>query len=326
VHDTTVIHGRTYWRSWATAAVSMAEEVPGSPLLATAGDAFRLDQNNPDLVWVKFTLDAEGANRNWDFMPRRNLIYSVQTAHLKPFDMEHVIEETGSMHGATKYNVAARNTIHGVMTHATIADATGLALTDKEIAKLSMEDDLLRPEEEKLTIVAHAALWGYRFPQTVAETAAKIQEGKIHVSMERLISHWDLMVYGEDGELYTVPSDAAMQIGETPEKTVKSALYRKWESRTTHAGMPIYRRAIDSFYTGVGAVKVPAQPMSRFLAIDSGIPSVAHAKLKIFNEIASIQTMTDDAPAVSTIDTARQRVANRIRLMRAAAAMTGQIE
>ena len=164
------IGDQIYLRSWARARVVRADDaMPVGVQRATAEVEKSLhwkDGKNPDLVHVKYILDTEGWNNNWDYMPREQLLASHGTAVFKPLDMCHVIKENASMVFMSKDNPPVRNTIYGVMTATAPAWAsTGELMTADEIKKLDMADDWHRPDKDKVAVVAWGALYSFHLPQ-----------------------------------------------------------------------------------------------------------------------------------------------------------------
>jgi hypothetical protein len=213
------------------------------------------DKSNPDLCHVRFILDAEGANANWDYMPRPQLIKGHQTAIFKPFDMDHIIQENGSMVYTAKGGPPVVNTIFGVMTHAALGHVDGTLLSDEELAELDTSDDMTRTDANKIAVVAWASLYSYLFPQTVAALTDCIDNDEMAVSMERWLSSYDYMIK-EDGQYKAVAKAEAIDTG----------LDIKWGMRIRSEGSPIYRRALSYVYGGVAGTANPAQPLSKFVA------------------------------------------------------------
>jgi len=264
------VGGRTFLRVPVTATLRRADAaaVPVELVRASNRVAEQLhwqDERNPDLVYVQFVLDTEGANANWDYMPRGQLVANHSTAVYKPFDMEHVIVESHSMSGMSKSNPPVKNTIYGVMTATALAWAkTGRLLTKDEVAGLDKADDWRRGDEEKVAVVAWGALWGFLFPRTVADVLGQIDDGQMAVSMERWIAAFDFMVW-EDGDYKTVSREEGEARG----------YYDRWKQHQTVNDKPIYRRTLSYVYGGVASTINPANRLSRF--VEAAMPRAVAA-------------------------------------------------
>ena len=194
------VGGVRYLRSRAVARLALVTEGE-LPTLAQASKTterqlFWADRRNPDLIHVKFLLDTEGANKNWDYMPREQLVRGHATAVFKPIDMEHIIKEKAPM-GSVTPDANVANTICGVMTATALAWAkSGNLLSPKEIDDLDLTDRLDRPDDEKIAVVAYGALYCFIFPKTVAALMDSIKEDTVSVSMERWIADLEFVQLG----------------------------------------------------------------------------------------------------------------------------------
>lgn len=312
------IGGHRYYLSQAIAPMTITEEVPDH-IRATASEAssiYQLDSTNQDLVWMKFTLDAEGANLNWDYMPRPAMVRGHATAKFKPLNMEHVKKEDSSMVGMSKQSPPVRNTIFGVMTGAEITTASGDMLSADDLADLDNTDNPNRSDDEKLTVTAWAAMWHFLFPKTVEDVVNLASEGKMHVSMERWISNCDFMVHDADGKPYAISAAQASE----------STVFKRWAARQTINGLPIYRRSLAFIYGGVAATKNPAQKLSTFVPFENTSTEASNE----FEDILTILQQRNDAllrkMSVSLTDDLQMAVADRNRLSYAAAVLSGQDE
>ena len=192
--------GSDFCAAQVLAKLSLAGKDAPAPARAVAGQLHWGDEQNPDLVHVRFILDTEGANANWDYMPRPQLLTSHGSAVFKPIDVEHVIAEDASMVQMAKNQPPVRNTICGVMTHTAACWAnSGELLTEKELADLEKTDNWDRPDDQKVAVAAWGALYKFLFPKTVANLLESIDAGQMWVSMERWIGKLDYLVW-QDGQ------------------------------------------------------------------------------------------------------------------------------
>jgi len=231
-----------------------------------------------DLTWVSFILDTEGGNLNWDHMPRDVLVKSYASIMYKPMDIDHVIEERASMVYGDRKNPPVNNTIHGVITHAALADAKGNLLTDEQIQNLDLTDDPNRAAEDKICVVAWAALWSYLFPKTVNDVLVEIGQGNMHVSMERWIPKWDFMV-GDSGGYKAVARAAAEQNG----------TFNSWQRRQSIKGRPVLRRSLSAIYGGAASTMRPANPACTYLI--PGEPDITKAAASSELPVDAMQPM-----------------------------------
>lgn len=215
-----------------------------------------VDPENPDVVWVNFILDSEADNKNWDYMPRTQLLASYKTARFKPMDMEHVVKEEGSLMFMDRANPSVKNTIFGVMSHAYLSDSDGNALTEKQIKALPKNDDPDRPMNDRVTVSAWAALYYFLFPETVTGVVKAVSTGDMQVSMERWLKEWDFLVKDDGGKRWEVVSRAEAE---------KNGVSAKWASRQTINGSKILRRSLKYTYGGVASTTNPANVLSRFV-------------------------------------------------------------
>lgn len=257
------VGGERYLRERVTARLRLADPTDTPVAVAKAsndavGKLYWPDQKNPDLVHVQFVLDTEGANANWDYQTRANMAASHSTAVFKPIDMEHVISEQSSMTVMNKDAPPVKNTICGVMTSTALCWAkTGAVLTDDELKKLDTSDDWRRGDDDKLAICAWGALYSFLFPKTVADVLQSIEDGEMHVSMERWIASFDFMVW--DGKGYGSVSKADAE---------SNGVMGRWKTHQSLNGKPIFRRSLASVYGGVANTTNPANSLSRFLGED----------------------------------------------------------
>lgn len=264
--ETISLDGIDYARVRVDARVqsSTAEELPDEvrPHIKTTAETkkrfYWQNTENPDIVWVNFILDSEGINKNFDYMPRTQLLASYHTAKYKPMDMEHVVDELNkSLVGLNRLNPGVRNTIFGVMTNTALANYQGKILTQKQIDKIDRKDDPDRPEEERLTVVAWAALYYFLFPNTVKDLVKVINTGNMFVSMERWLRKWDFLVAKGDG------SDEFDAV--TREEAEKDGTFLKWQQKIRFNGQPVIRRTLGFSYGGVASTANPANELSRFI-------------------------------------------------------------
>lgn len=213
------------------------------------------DGVNPDLVWCKFILDTEGANKNWDYMPRPTMMAGYASTNYKPMNMEHVLKEDGSLLLGSKSIPRGQNTIFGVMGQGSLAKYDGTVLTPDEIKAVANVDDMTRKPKEKMAVVAYAAMWNFLFPKTVEDIVKAAAKGRLFVSMERWIQEWDFLV--RDGDKFkSVARAQAKELGYD----------QKWASRQMVGGSPVLRRSLKFVYGGVASTTDPANPACSFLA------------------------------------------------------------
>lgn len=294
------------------------ENTPESVRQYTSAVAEQIWQNvdgNPDLQQVRFVLDAEGGNKNWDYMPREQLVTAHRTAIFKPVNMDHVLEEYDSLVDNSKdSDPPVRNTIFGVITHAALADADGTLLSEKAIAKLDLTDDMNRPEEERLTIVAWANLYGFYFPQTVSEFLEAANDEAMSVSMERWIAEKDYLVWNNDQ--WQPHSETAAQT---------NGYAKAWAHHTEVNGHPVWRRTLKAVYAGVAGTRRPAQPLCHFLPSDLGDQTRAAASDENLQDLLKRHSQVHEAFCVSTVDEQARLIDEHMRLTKAIAAYTGAI-
>jgi hypothetical protein len=267
--DIIKIGDQEYVRTRVTASMKLVkeDELPDGVAKANKSTASQFhwqDGVNPDLVWTQFVLDSEGANKNWDYMPREALIKYHATAKYKPFDMEHVIEEVDSMMYMDKKYPPVKNTIFGVMTHASLADAEGKLLDTKAVADLD-KSDLVREKSDRLTVVGWAALYNFLFPKTVAGVLTSAEDGIMRVSMERWIREYDFLYKESDGTLKAIARKEAEANGYAD----------SWAKKEMVNGYPIWRRSLAFVYGGVASTTNPANPMAGFLEHSESVVKAA---------------------------------------------------
>jgi len=323
-HREIQLGGHRYLRVPITASVRLADPatMPPQAMAAYQSQAGQLAMprsENPDLTWVQLILDTEGANANWDYMPRPALARHFATALYKPFDMEHVVQENGSMVGMDKRCPPVVNTIYGVMTHAALCWADGSVLSDSQVAELDLADDPGRPDDQKLAVTTWAALYSFLFPKTVSAVTEAIARGSMAVSMERWIADWDFLVPQPDGEGFQAVARATAETDGT---------FHKWAMHQTIGGRPIYRRSNDFLYGGCASTENPANPLSRFV-----VPNTLKAAASIGSEGAILQVLEvrhreiHERWAVETDEQKKSALsAEHERLTAAYALMSGQLE
>ncbi len=292
------IGDQTYLRSWARAKVLLASEkdFPAPIQRATAEVERQLhwkDGRNPDLVHVKFILDTEGANNNWDYMPRSQLLASHATAIFKPLDMSHVIKESASMMYMSKDDPPVKNTIYGVMTATALAWAeSGDLLSEDEIKKLDMTDDWHRPNKDKIAVVAWGALYSFLFPKTVADITNAIDAGEMFVSMERWIGNLDYLAWNKaKADWEAVPRDQGTELG-YPER---------WKNHQKVNGEPILRRSLAYIYGGAATTDNPANKLARFVE-PTFVKAAASNKKPELEKLLEAHSECHRAFAISTVD------------------------
>lgn len=276
------------------------------------------DKVNFDLCHVNFILDVEGENNNNDYMPREALVKGFSTARFKPVNMEHTVEENGSMLYIAKGNpIPAKNTIFGVMTNTALANSQGKILTPEEIASLDMTDNFDRPKNEKLTVVAWASLWNFLFPQTVANLIAEVQNRDISVSMEKWLKVYDYMVWNHTASTWNYV---------TPAAAADNGVEYKYKSRQMVDGRRVYRRALSFVYGGCASTHNPAQPMSRFIA-PSMVRSVASGADDEFLKILLSQHgEVHQRFVVSPYEEQSDLIAQHLKITRAISGYVGEIK
>lgn len=236
----------------------------GLPAAARGIDAFTergyaaVDSGRePDIAWVKLTLDAEGLNQNYDYLPRPTLLRDYGTARLKPFDSNHIVRAGRSLIDYQDDSPGVQNTIFGVMAEAAVGDAGGRILPPDAIAALDPTDRTDRADPEKLTVVAWAALYRFLFPETVADVVAAAERGTEHVSMRRWLLEWDYLYAGSDGRWHVIDAAAAK----------RSGVEEAYLNQGTVNGVRPIRRARRVSYGGVATTGNPAQRLSTYHAL-----------------------------------------------------------
>jgi len=311
-----------YTRVRVTARASLANAQNTPPAIwagvkAANDQLWWTDDRNPDLLHLRFVLDCEGANKNWDYMPRPQLLKGFSTAVYKPFDMEHLVDEQGSMVTSGKTNgiPPVTNTIFGVMTAAAVGQPDGSLLTADEIKALDQTDDWQRTDENKIAVIAWASLYQFMFPKTVSHIAEEIDNGTMAVSMERWLKSYDYMVW--DGEQYK-----AVPLAEARNNGVDAL----WSIHQMVEGKPILRRALSYVYGGVAGTSNPAQPLSQFVA-PSVIKAAASENIRQ-NEILNLLTARHgeihQSFCVASCDNQAALITEHLAITRAIAALVGQ--
>lgn len=312
------VGGQQFLRVPVTARLRRVEASAIPPELALASEQVSQqlhwnDKNNPDLVYVQFVLDTEGANANWDYMPRPQLIANHSTAIYKPFDMEHVIIEQNSMSGMSKTNPPVKNTIYGVMTSTALAWAkTGELLSKDEIKDLDNTDDTTRGDDDKVAVVAWGALYKFLFPQTVADVLEQIDNGQLAVSMERWIGKFDFLAW--DGDKYqAVSREEGDNLGH----------YDRWKQHQTVNSKPIYRRSLSYVYGGVASTTNPANKLSRFIApeLQKAVASGDTTLLQLCRLHDALHTAFDVADGAEKA----KIIAHHTQVTQAIGQLTGQV-
>ncbi len=300
--------------SRATVVACPRSEVPWAAGDAPQGNPFWWqDGANPDVVWTKILLDSEGANANWDYMPRPALLKHFGTAKYKPMDMDHIVKELGSMVGQNKENPPTKNTIFGVMTYACLADASGNPLDDDARKALADTDDMNRPTGDRVTVVAYAALYSFLFPKTTGDVLKRAAAGKMHCSMERWIKEYDFII--SDGNTFkSIPRAQAE----------KQGIANKWSRREFYNGQAVLRRSLNFLYGGVASTSQPANPMATYLPVAGPeFAAQAHASDALLGKLYARHDEVHRLFDVSTCADERELlVAEHAALHKAIAAMT----
>ncbi|MEM8875303.1 MAG: hypothetical protein AAGD32_13735 [Planctomycetota bacterium] len=248
--------GVEYERVRVTASLSLrpaSEDDIVEPMdRAVAGKLFTINKRSPDLINVDLLLDTEGVNGNWDYMTRSAILADHGTAKWKPMDMDHGVEEAESY--VTGKASANHNTIFGVMTGASLCNSEGELLTAEQVSDLPSEEDMYRPDAEKVAVKAHASLWRFMFPRTAEDLTKSIASGSMKVSMERWISDLDYLTWnGNDWDV-------------TDKATAKqNGIHERWENHIETNGYPTIRRTHRFLYGGVASTTNPANALSRYL-------------------------------------------------------------
>ena len=328
----TIIHvgGQTFFRSHARAKLQLAtQETMPKAIASTAEDISKQlcwkDVRNPDLVFVKFVLDTEGGNGNWDYMPRAQLIKSHATAIFKPIDMDHTIIEDNSMVGGVKDHPPVRNTICGVMTGTALAWAsTGALMTEKEINDLPLDDDWHRKDEEKIAVVAWGALYQFLFPKTVANLTESINSGDMYVSMERWIGQLDYLVWDNDKKDFTAVDKATAEERGFADRTVNDIVQPgRWSMHQSYNNHPVYRRSLAYIYGGVANTETPANSASRFLPTDVMVRAAASAQGNIpLQSLLRLHDAIHVSFATASADRRKQLIDQHEQTTRAIARLT----
>ncbi len=245
-------------------------------------------------------------------MPRKAMASHYKSLRFKPFDMDHVIKEEGSMVMMNKSNPPVRNTIYGVMTHASLADADGNLLSDSDVSDMDMDDIVGRDTKDKLTVVAWAALYRFLFPKTVADVTQTIATGTMKVSMERWIGSWDFLRV-EDGE-YTAVSRATAESDGT---------FDKWKKRQTIGGYPVLRRSLSFVYGGAGSTMIPANELAEFLPIQAAATSVPKRSIGTIQDLLKQRAELHRRFIVSSNDEQPAIIREHTQVVKALASLTG---
>jgi len=285
------IDGVMYPVARSTATLSIARAIPEGSMKAAAAMGLPI-LPHPGLLWVYFILDAEGKNDNWDYMPRPSMLEYFGSAVLKPFDMEHLVKEENSLVGVNKNSPMQRNTIFGVMTSAAIADVNGNILTAEAIGKIDKKDDPYRDPKDRLTVVAWAALWSFKFPKTVKAMESHIESGSVKVSMDRIITMCDFVVHDESGKPFTIDFPTANSNG----------IWSRWQVHQSYNNMPIYRRSLSFIYGGVAGTFTPAQNACKFLPIPQTVSHPASASDQILDNLQARHDELHNRWPISSFD------------------------
>jgi hypothetical protein len=258
--------------------------------------AYWQDGVNPDLCWVQFILDTEGANLNWDYMPRPELVKGYVTARFKPMDMDHIVEEDKRSLLHTAKSPRGKNTIFGVMTHSALAWADGTLMSDKEIKGLDLADVMNRKSSEKVAVVAWAALWNFMFPETVKDVVKYAEKDNLYVSMERWLQKFDYLV--REGNSYkSVGRDDAKKLG----------IETRWKKRQYFNESPILRRAVQFVYGGVATTLNPANPACNYLKFQTE----TDADARVEKAAATVLERHADDPTVKNLAKRHDEVVGR---------------
>jgi hypothetical protein len=318
--DLITIGGKDFVRAEARAKVKVVarESVPQevtNRTRAIASDLHWTGKENPDLVYVQVIMDTEGPNANWDYQPRAVLMAKHSTAVFKPWDMDHVVEEKGSLTTMSKDNPPVRNTIFGVMTATALCWAsTGELLTDDEIKTVSQEDKWDREDGEKVAVMAWAALYRFLFPKTVDDIVEQANAGDMFVSMERWIAEYDFLVWDTASKDYKAQSlDTAKANG----------IFNRWKTRQTANGKPVYRRSLSCFYGGIASTTNPANKLARFVE-PSFVKSAASDKNDaVLEKLLERHGEVHAAFALASCEDQPRLIAEHERITRAIAAYVG---
>ena len=205
---------------------------------------------SPDLQFVKFIMASEHENLNGDYFSRNELIKARHTPQHKPFNIEHVVEETSSYITAQLYN-SNKNTIVGHIVGSALARKDGTILTEKEVSELDKTDDPKRPHDESLDLVASAVLYNFLFPATVADIREMSESGDLSVSMETWFIDYDFMI---DSEIVKAT------------ESNKVSLTKDWESGKIVGGRRVSRALKSILFGGVAGTDTPANIESVFLS------------------------------------------------------------
>jgi hypothetical protein len=318
--DLITIGGQTFVRAEARAKVrvvardSVPDEVTNRTR-AIASDLHWVGRDNPDLVYVQVIMDTEGPNANWDYQPRAVLMAKHSTAVFKPWDMDHIVEEQGSLATMSKENPPVRNTIFGVMTATALCWAsTGELLTEDEIKDVSKDDRWDRPDGEKVAVMAWAALYRFLFPKTVDDIVESANAGDMYVSMERWIAEYDFLVWNPATNDYG---------SQTLDEAKSNGIFNRWKTRQTANGKPVYRRSVSCFYGGIASTTNPANKMARFVE-PSFVKSAAASKNDaVLEKLLAKHGEVHAAFALASCEDQPRLIAEHERITRAIAAYVG---
>lgn len=220
--DTITINDKVYNRSRHLVNLHRAE-----PISKTAADGIQqafasfgerskanfgeVDFKNPDLTYLQGIFVTSGQNYNRDVFLPSEMLHSFVTARMKPINIEHTVEENGSLVKAFSKKTSiplttGKNTIIGsIYDVAFVHNKSGKMLlasdysseNAKELFDLdTIDDDFTNPDNRYHIIIA-AALWKFMFPETIADIVEEIDQGGLALSMESFFLDYDLLANNE---------------------------------------------------------------------------------------------------------------------------------
>lgn len=265
--DTINIGGKTYNRSRLLVDLRRADEPLSATSSARIQKAFAsfkskagfgdVDFKSPDLTYLQGIFVTSGMNRNRDVFLPSEMLRSFPTAMMKPINVEHEVEENGSLVQAFSKNTSiplttGKNTIIGsIYDAAFVEEGSGKMLLASEFASANVDEmyDLenidrgfLNPDKKYHIIIA-AALWNFMFPKTIADIVEEIENGERALSMESFFLDYDLLA---DNEVKARKDNPDLDV-----------LYKQ---KMSYAGQKVGRVLRTILWGGGGLVDNPGNP------------------------------------------------------------------
>lgn len=202
----------------------------------------KIDNKQPDLLYLDCILVTTGPNSNTDFFLSEDVYNAINSVQYKVVDLEHHAGEDDP-----------ESQIIGTMGEAWFEDLSG-----QKIVTAKFED---MPNE--FNIVTRAVIWKYLFESVANDLEQRFIDKKLYCSLECWFWKYDYALKQTDGS-YTI-------IKRNKQTAALSKYLRFYGGEGIFKGKSIYRVPRGFVFGGMGIVENPANKRSKIKDVASKI-------------------------------------------------------